>query len=109
LPENTHPSWVSFGFGFAGKHVSTLPSLTGVDGLHLAAILQRNSDSAAQAYPGARVVRSLSEMLALDSISLMVVATPNDSHSSIARECLLAGSATVVIDKPFASELHGSH
>src|SRR5882724_8430092 len=88
------------GFGFAGSTFHA-PIIDGVDGLHLAAILQRNSDSAAQAYPGARVVRSLSEMLALDSISLMVVATPNDSHSSIARECLLAG-CDVVIDKPFA-------
>ena len=88
------------GFGFAGSTFHA-PIIDGVDGLHLAAILQRSSDSAAQAYPDARVVRSLSQMLALDSISLVVVATPNDSHASIARECLLAGR-DVVIDKPFA-------
>jgi predicted dehydrogenase len=88
------------GFGFAGSTFHA-PIIDGVDGLHLAAILQRSGDSAAQAYPDARVVRSLSEILALDSISLMVVATPNDSHASIARECLLAGR-DVVIDKPFA-------
>jgi scyllo-inositol 2-dehydrogenase (NADP+) len=88
------------GFGFAGSTFHA-PTIHGVEGLHLAAILQRNGDSAAQAYPQTRIVRSLSEMLALDSISLIVVATPNDSHAPIARECLLAGR-DVVIDKPFA-------
>jgi predicted dehydrogenase len=88
------------GFGFAGRTFHA-PIIHGVGGLHLAAILQRHGDDAAQAYPDARVVRSLSEMLALKSISLIVVATPNDSHAPIAKECLLAGRE-VVIDKPFA-------
>jgi scyllo-inositol 2-dehydrogenase (NADP+) len=88
------------GFGFAGSTFHA-PIIDGVQDLHLAAILQRNGDSAAQAYPEARVVRSLPEMLALNTISLIVVATPNDSHAPIARECLLAGR-DVVIDKPFA-------
>jgi len=88
------------GFGFAGRTFHA-PIIHGVEGLHLAAILQRHGDDAAQAYPDARVVRSLSEMLAIDSISLIVVATPNDSHAPIAKECLLAGR-DVVIDKPFA-------
>jgi len=88
------------GFGFAGSTFHA-PIIDGVVGLHLAAILQRNGDSAAQAYPDACVVRSLPEMLALDSVSLIVVATPNDSHFPLAKQCLLAGR-DVVIDKPFA-------
>jgi scyllo-inositol 2-dehydrogenase (NADP+) len=88
------------GFGFAGQTFHA-PIIAGVEGLELAAILQRNGDTAAQAYPQARVVRSLREMLSLDSISLIVVATPNDSHAPIAKESLLAGR-DVVIDKPFA-------
>jgi scyllo-inositol 2-dehydrogenase (NADP+) len=88
------------GFGFAGRTFHA-PVISEVRGLHLNAILQRHGDDASQAYPDARVVRSLPEMLAVDSISLIVVATPNDSHFSIAKECLLAGR-DVVIDKPFA-------
>ena len=88
------------GFGFAGRTFHA-PVIHGVEGLRLAAILQRNGDDAAQAYPGVRVVRSLPEMLAQESISLIVVATPNDSHFPIAKECLLVGR-DVVIDKPFA-------
>jgi predicted dehydrogenase len=88
------------GFGFAGSTFHA-PIIDGVEGLHLAAILQRNGDTAAQAYPQARIVRSLAEMLALKNISLIVVATQNDSHAPIAKECLLAGR-DIVIDKPFA-------
>ena len=88
------------GFGFAGRTFHA-PFIHAVEGLRLAAILQRNGNDAAQAYPGVSVVRTLPEMLALDSISLIVVATPNDSHVPLGRECLLAGR-NVVIDKPFA-------
>lgn len=88
------------GFGFAGRTFHA-PVIAGVPGLRLAAILQRHGDDAAQAYPDTRLVRSLPEMLSLDSIALVVVATPNDSHGSLAKECLLAGR-DVVIDKPFA-------
>ena len=88
------------GFGFAGRTFHA-PFIAGVPGLRLAAILQRHGDDAAQAYPDARLVRSLPEMLAMDSIALVVVATPNDSHCSLAKESLLAGR-DVVIDKPFA-------
>lgn len=88
------------GFGFAGSTFHA-PIIDSVEDLHLAAILQRNGETAAQAYPEARVVRSLPEMLALNTISLIVIATPNDSHAPIAKECLLAGR-DIVIDKPFA-------
>lgn len=88
------------GFGFAGRTFHA-PVISAVEGLRLAAILQRHGDEAARAYPEARLVRSLPEMLDVGSIRLIVVATPNDSHFSLAKECLLAG-CDVVIDKPFA-------
>jgi scyllo-inositol 2-dehydrogenase (NADP+) len=91
------------GFGLAGRcfHASVIRA---VDGLHLAAILQRSGDSAAQAYPDARVVRSLDELLAIDSLSLIVIATPNQTHFPLAKRCLEAGRH-VVVDKPFATNL----
>ena len=89
------------GFGFAGRTFHA-PVITAVEGLRLAAILQRHGSDAEQAYPGARVVRSLDELLAMESIRLVVIATPNPSHFDLAKQCLLAGR-DVVIDKPFAT------
>ncbi len=88
------------GFGFAGRTFHA-PIIHAVEGLRLAAILQRTGNEAAQAYPGVTVVRTPQELLALPSISLVVIATPNDSHFPLGKECLLAGR-DVVMDKPFA-------
>ncbi|HWY56412.1 MAG TPA: oxidoreductase [Terriglobales bacterium] len=89
------------GFGFAGRTFHA-PVIRAVDGLRLAAILQRKGNDAANAYPDVRIPRTLEELLASDSIQLVVIATPNVSHFDLARQCLLAGRH-VVIDKPFAT------
>ncbi len=88
------------GFGFAGRTFHA-PVISAVEGLRLAAIVQRHGDEATHAYPAARIVRTLEELLAIESIRLVVVATPNPSHFDLAKACLLAGR-DVVIDKPFA-------
>jgi scyllo-inositol 2-dehydrogenase (NADP+) len=91
------------GFGLAGRCFHA-PVIRAVDGLRLAAILERSGDSATQAHPDARVVRSLDELLAIDSLSLIVIATPNQTHFPLAKRCLEAGRH-VVVDKPFAATL----
>jgi predicted dehydrogenase len=73
-----------------------------VPGLRLRAILQRSGNDAAGLYPEARVVASMDELLAIDEIRLVVIATPNPSHYPLARQCLLAGR-DVVVDKPFTT------
>jgi scyllo-inositol 2-dehydrogenase (NADP+) len=73
-----------------------------VPGLRLAAILQRRGNAAAETYPDARIVRSLDELLAISGIRLVVIATPNDSHFPLARNCLMAGR-DVLVDKPFTT------
>ena len=88
------------GFGLAGR-VFHAPVVSAVPGLQLAAIVERSGDSARAAYPNVRVVRSVGELLAIDSIELVVVATPNQTHLDLARQCLEAGRH-VVVDKPFA-------
>ena len=70
--------------------------------MRLAAILQRKGDEAAQAYPEAAIVRGLEELLAISSVRVVVIATPNSTHFELAKQCLLAGR-DVVIDKPFAT------
>ena len=88
------------GFGMAGR-VFHAPVIDTAPGLRLAAIVQRTGETAAAAYPAARVVRSLDELLALQDVRLVVIATPNQSHAELAQRCLHAGRH-VVIDKPFA-------
>ena len=41
---------------------------------------------------------SREELLAIESIRLIVIATPNQSHYGLAKQCLLAGK-DVVVDK----------
>jgi scyllo-inositol 2-dehydrogenase (NADP+) len=89
------------GFGFAGRTFHA-PVIRAIGGLRLAAIVERSGTDAADLYPEARVVRSLEQLLEIDSIRLVVLATPNPSHFELARACLLEGR-DVVIDKPFAT------
>jgi scyllo-inositol 2-dehydrogenase (NADP+) len=91
------------GFGLAGKAFHA-PVIRAVPGLHLAAILQRSGSDTAERYPDVRIVRSLGELLAIKEIQLIVIATPNDTHYPIARECLADGR-DVIVDKPFATTL----
>ena len=88
------------GWGLGGR-IFHAPMIRAVPGLQLAAIVERSGDSARAAYPGVRVVRSVGELLAIDSIELVVVTTPNTTHLDLARQCLQAGRH-VVVDKPFA-------
>jgi len=89
------------GFGFAGRTFHA-PVIRATPGLLLAAIVQRSGDSARAAYPDVRVVPSVDELLSDESIRLVVIATPNESHYSLGRQCLLAGR-DVVVDKPFTT------
>jgi scyllo-inositol 2-dehydrogenase (NADP+) len=87
------------GFGNGGRTFHSA-FISAVPGLHLAAIVQRKGDEAAQAYPNATIYRSVEEMLADDSIQLVSVTTSNQTHFELGRQSLLAGKHTV-IDKPF--------
>jgi predicted dehydrogenase len=91
------------GFGLAGRAFHA-PMIHSVPGLRLAAILQRTGSSALETYPEARLVRSLEELLSINSIRLIVIATPNLSHFPLAKKCLEAGR-DVVVDKPFTTTL----
>lgn len=91
------------GFGLAGRAFHA-PVIRAVPGLRLAAILQRSGNEAAEKYPDVRIVRSVEELLAMREVRLVVIATPNDTHYSLARTCLEAGR-DVVVDKPFTTTL----
>lgn len=87
------------GFGLAGRYFHSAV-IAETSGLELAAIVQRQGDGAAKAFPGVEVCRSIDDMLRDASIQLVVVATPNYAHFDHAMQCLRAGR-NVLIDKPF--------
>ena len=91
------------GFGLGGKAFHA-PFLASVPGLRLAAVLQRKGNEAAEIYPGTKIVRTLDELLAISSIRLIGISTPNETHAPLARACLEAGR-DVVLDKPFATSV----
>ncbi len=88
------------GFGMAGR-VFHAPLISSVEGLELAAVVERHTDHAAQRYPGITTHRSLEDLLADASIDLVVVATPSVTHFQVAQQVLGAGK-NVVVDKPAA-------
>jgi predicted dehydrogenase len=91
------------GFGLAGRAFHA-PVIHAVPGLRLAAVLQRQGNEAAEKYPGVRIVRTMDELLAMREVRIVIIATPNDTHYSLARRCLEAGR-DVVVDKPFTTTL----
>ena len=88
------------GFGMAGR-VFHAPLVSSVDGLQLAAVVERHTGHCAERYPGITTHRSLEAMLADATLDLFVVATPSGSHFQVARQILAAGK-NVVVDKPMA-------
>jgi scyllo-inositol 2-dehydrogenase (NADP+) len=86
------------GFGLAGQAFHA-PVIRGVPGMELACILERHTDNAKKRYREVRIARTLDEMLSDKTITVIVVATPNDTHFSYTKACLEA-DRDVVIDKP---------
>ena len=89
------------GFGLGGR-VFHAPLISSVEGLELAAVLERTTSKTAERYPGITTYRSLEEMLADTSLGLFVVTTPNATHYPLAKQILEAGK-NVVVDKPLAA------
>jgi scyllo-inositol 2-dehydrogenase (NADP+) len=86
------------GFGLGGRVLHS-PVISSVEGLELAAVLERSANKAAERYPGIVTYRTLDAMLADASLGLFVVTTPSGTHFEIARQLLEAGR-NVVVDKP---------
>jgi len=88
------------GYGYAGKTIHA-PLIHAASGLELATIVSSRPSDVQADLPGTTVAPDLTTALADPSIELVVIATPNDIHASMAHEALEAGKH-VVIDKPFA-------
>jgi len=69
-------------------------------GFELYGVWERTKNLAAEKYPGVKTFRSLEELLADESVELVVVNTPNATHFEYAKKALEAGKH-VVVEKPF--------
>lgn len=86
-------------FGMSGK-VFHAPFIQHHPGFELVAIVERHRDESRALYPASRLVRSFEELIADDSIRLIVVNTPVQTHLEYVKAALLAGK-DVVVEKPF--------
>lgn len=82
------------GWVFHAPFISTHP------GFNFYAVWERTKNLAQEKYPDVKVYRTLEEMLADESIELVVVNTPNNTHYSYTKQAMQAGK-NVVCEKPF--------
>jgi scyllo-inositol 2-dehydrogenase (NADP+) len=91
------------GYGLAGRFFhSRLVAAT--QGLEVAMVVTGSAERASDAmldHPGVRVLASAEELWEAEHPELVVVATPNDVHASLAGEAIDHG-VPVVVDKPLA-------
>jgi scyllo-inositol 2-dehydrogenase (NADP+) len=86
-------------FGMSGW-VFHAPFININPGFNFYAVWERSKNIAQEKYPGVKTYRSLEDMLADDSVELVIVNTPNYTHYEYAKKALGAGKH-VVVEKPF--------
>ena len=77
------------------------PFITANSGFRFYAVLERSKNLAEEKYPGIKTFRTLEDMLADDSVELVIVNTPNNTHYDFTKKALEAGKH-VIVEKPFA-------
>lgn len=88
------------GYGLAGS-VFHAPLIESVRGLKWVAVVTASRrEEVVRAHPHVKVLSDVETLLSDPTVDLVVVATPNDSHFSLAERALLADKH-VVVDKPF--------
>jgi predicted dehydrogenase len=86
-------------FGMSGW-VFHAPFLNINPGFNLYAVWERTKNLAVEKYPSIKTYRTLEDMLADNSVELVIVNTPNNTHYEYAKKALNAGKH-VVVEKPF--------
>jgi predicted dehydrogenase len=86
-------------FGMSGK-VFHAPLLNHVKRFAIKRILERNKDQAGTLYPEAVVSKSFDDLLNDESVELVIVNTPDQTHFEFAKAALQAGKH-IVVEKPF--------
>ena len=76
------------------------PFIQNHPGYELTAIVERHNNESRERYPESKLYRSVDELIADNSIQLIIVNTPTHLHFENANAALLAGK-NVVVEKPF--------
>ena len=88
-------------YGMSGK-VFHAPFINAHPGFKLHAITERNHKQAASDYPGIISYNSVDELIADESIELIIINTPNFTHFDFATKSLNAGKH-ILVEKPFTA------
>ncbi|MEA5138922.1 Gfo/Idh/MocA family oxidoreductase [Arcicella rigui] len=88
------------GFGLSGRYLQA-PFYEANPNFNLKTIVS-NSQNPKAYFPAVEVMKSLEEVLADDSIDLVSICSPNDTHYDFAKKCLLANKH-VLVEKPFTA------
>lgn len=91
------------GYGYAGKTFHA-PLIAATPGLKLQVVHSRDANKVHADWPDVQVEADPLLALQRPDVDLVVIATPNDTHASLARAALRAGKH-VVVDKPFTLTL----
>lgn len=86
-------------FGMSGK-VFHAPLLNAHNGFIIKSIVERSKREAQNIYPHITSIASIDEMLNDPEIELVVVNTPDHTHTEITHRALMAGKH-VIVEKPF--------
>jgi len=89
---------IGFGLGGTAFHA---PLIDAVEGLALQSVASSRTEAVQASYPDAQVTTA-DALIGDPDIDLVVISTPNATHSQLARAALEQGKH-VVIDKPFAT------
>ena len=92
---------ISYGISARTFHI---PFITTDPSFSLDMILERNGDAACKAFPDAKIVRTIEEVLSDEAIELVVICSPNITHFPYAKAAMMAGKH-VVVEKPFTNTL----
>ncbi len=88
-------------YGMSGK-VFHAPFISSHTGFNFTAIVERTNKLAQQAYPNIKSYNSVEELIADQSIELVIINTPNFSHFEYAKMALKAGKH-ILVEKPFTA------
>jgi scyllo-inositol 2-dehydrogenase (NADP+) len=89
-------------YGMSGK-VFHAPFLNLHPGFELTAVVERHDKSAGQFYPNIQSYNRVEDLLNDPNLDLVVVNTPNNTHSDYVLKALEAGKH-VLVEKPFATD-----
>lgn len=88
------------GFGLSGRYLQAPFFQTNAD-FHLKTVV--TSQQALQTlYPQFKIVPSIAEVLSDETIDLVSISSPNETHFDYTRRCLMAGKH-VLVEKPFTA------